>query len=293
MTPRCCFFVNPLARHGRGIERLEAVLRRAPHAVRAGAETAVIGDVDIRAALTALPSSTWPVAVGGDGTANLMVQSLREAGLGRRPFGVLPLGSGNAFAHSIGLGSVRRALMALEHGRPQPLDIMVSDHPTTPVALVSMSAGFESQFLGEMSVHETWRRWSRLVPGLLRHVRARRNDVGLVGDGDALVAPGETVYNVGLYNLPCYAFGKVMWPDAVRDDGRAEAVMFSTARSYWKALALGVPMPGDRGGSDPRWRRWRTAHFESPVAFQIDGEVVPGGRYEVRVEPRAINVITL
>ncbi len=291
MTPRWCFFVNPLARNGRGVAHLDAVLRHAPEAVRAGAETAIIGDVDIHAALTALPSSTWPVAVGGDGTANLMVRSLREAGLASRPFGVLPLGSGNAFAHSIGVGSVRGALTALERGHSQPLDIMLSDHPTTPVALVSMSAGFESNFLGEISGQRTWRRWSRLTPGLLRHGGHRWNDIGLTADGDVIVAPGATVYNVGLYNLPCYAFGRVMWSDAVRDDGLAEAVTFSTARSYWTALARGVRMPRDRGGTDPHWRRWRSARFESPVAFQIDGEVVAGGHYEVRVEPRAINVI--
>jgi diacylglycerol kinase family enzyme len=291
MTPRWCFFVNALARNGRAAAQLEAMLKHAPASVSTGARIEIIGEADLRATLSALPPSTWPVAVGGDGTVNLLVRSLRDAGLGSRPFGVLPLGSGNAFAHAIGIGNVRRALLALARARVQSLDVMVSNHPTAPVALVSMSAGFESGLLGELSTERAWRRWSRVIPGLIRHGHRGWNNLDLNVDGDVVVSAHETVYNVG-----CTIFllrirqGDVARRRAQRWSGRSRdffdgAFLLARARD-------GGQDAGERGGMDPRWQRWRTARFASPVAFQIDGEVVAGGAYDVRVEPRAINVVT-
>jgi YegS/Rv2252/BmrU family lipid kinase len=65
------------------------------------------------------------IAAGGDGTAHEVVNGLMQVPRERRPrLGVIPLGSGNDFAHAIGMNSSPPyALRQIFNGEPKPVDI--------------------------------------------------------------------------------------------------------------------------------------------------------------------------
>ncbi len=65
------------------------------------------------------------VAVGGDGTAHEVLNGLMQVPVERRPrFGLLPLGSGNDFAHSLGIQShPDQAVHQIFSGKSHRIDI--------------------------------------------------------------------------------------------------------------------------------------------------------------------------
>jgi diacylglycerol kinase (ATP) len=286
--PRLVVLVNPGARDGRAPARLARAL------VAAGlSHSADIVPVhsrgEARAIVRGLAADAIPVAAGGDGTVNLVAGAMWEERC-NRPMGVLPLGTGNAFAAPLGLGRLSRAVAALHGNVERAIDLLVTTHPGAPVATVSLSAGFESRFLRGAAPLRTWRRWVAILRGAAQAALGRTTGIALETDGEQLVMVDEAVYNVGLYNSPCYGFGWRMWPDADASDGFAEAVVCCSARRYWRVLRRGLATARPLDG-DPRVRRWSTARFESAEPLQVDGEVVPGARFEVRVEPRALRVL--
>ncbi len=141
-----------------------------------------------------------------------------------RPIGILPLGTGNAFAHALAVGNPRRALRALRSGEVRAIDLMTTTHSDASTATVSISAGFESRILDAVALRRTWRRWLSVGPGLLSLAGRSWIGTSLSVDGELLVSPEQPIYNVGLYNLPYYGFGWLMWPDADPEDGTAEAI---------------------------------------------------------------------
>jgi diacylglycerol kinase family enzyme len=285
------FLANPGAREGRVISRLQAVLKKIP-ALAAQSEILCVRSGDeIRSALRRIPSDAIPVAVGGDGTVNMLVRALREANMGARPVGVLPFGTGNAFAHAIGVGKISQALAALATHEVRSLDLMITTHPEAPVALVSISTGFESKFLWH---YAKWRKWSPLGGGLLSFFRISASaykGITLTCDDTPLVTPAERIYNAGLYNMPCYAFGRTVFPDANPADGVAYALTCLSAGIYWKSLLRGYRPNQPAADSSQRARTWRSAYIETGHPVQVDGEVISSGAFQVRIEPKALNML--
>ena len=238
-----------------------------------------------------LASDEIPVAAGGDGTVNLLARALRAAGKADRPLVMMPLGTGNAFGYRFGHGTVPGALLAIETGTPLAIDVMTTTHPDFPLALISISAGFEARMLASVP-RGLWSQWIGLIPALLRVAPRSSSGIGVTVDGESLIEPAERVYNAGLYNLPYYGFGRLMWPDAEPADGVAEAVVCGSGRAYWRVLRRGLRTAQPVDG-DPSSRRWRHARFRADRDVQIDGEVAAGGDFEVRVEPRGLTVLVV
>lgn len=67
------------------------------------------------------------IAVGGDGTVHEVINGLMSLPEGQRPkFGVVPLGSGNDFAHALGMDShPEQALKQVLEGTPKKIDLGV------------------------------------------------------------------------------------------------------------------------------------------------------------------------
>ncbi len=291
-TPhRLVFFANPGAREGRAISRLRAVLKKSP-AVAGQAETICVRSGDeISSALRQIRSNAIPVAVGGDGTINMLVRALREENMGTRPVAVLPFGTGNAFAHAIGVGKIPRALAALASCEVRSLDLMATTHPEAPIALVSISVGFESKFLWH---YANWRKWTPVGGGLLSFFRTSASTckgITLTCDDTTLVTAEERIYNAGLYNMPCYAFGRTVFPDADPEDGVAYALACSSTWIYWKTLLQGYRENQPATALAPRARSWRSAYIETEHPVQVDGEVIMGGAFNVHIESKALNVL--
>ena len=293
MNPRrYLFVVNPEAGFGRAARLLSSALERFPLLAETSRTITVRAVDDVVSHLSHAAGGTIvPVAAGGDGTVNLVVRALFARPSEHRIFGVLPLGTGNLLANVIGARSLDRGLQILQQGREQPTDIFHTSHPDMPLAVMSISLGVESRFIDCLA---RWRRRSRafgFALASMRSIRGRVVGCKLTVDGEPLVS-GDPVYNLGLYNTKCYAFGRVVLPDADPGDGEGEAVVHETARTYWRAMFRGLRINECGAGQlAPRYRRWRRATITSTQPIQADGEVVAGASFEVWVERRAVHVM--
>lgn len=154
---RALLLVNPHAR--RGAETADAacnalkaaglvVARFEPPPGMCGAEAVIAG--------VALGGIDRVVLGGGDGTLNASVAGLLQVGL---PVGILPLGTANDFARSLGIPLVlEEAARVLAEEQPHPVDLgEVDGHRYFNVA----SIGFSAELAGELKA-DVKRRWGKL-----------------------------------------------------------------------------------------------------------------------------------
>lgn len=287
---RFVFLVHPHAASGRSRSRLARLLAadawlRDRSAIREATSPGDVLDCVRDRDVAVL------VAAGGDGTANMVATAVVQEGA-RRPMAVLPFGTGNAFAHSLGIASSRAAVAALRAGDVRTLDVLRTDHPSMPLALVSVSCGFEARYIGR---YAQMRRWTRPLAAVLACsalAERRAGEVRITADGRALVTSGPALFNAGIYNHRCYLRGLEVWRDSDPADGLAEAVAFASAAAYGRILLHGlrtaVPAPAD---GDPVWTRCSRAVLEGPGLFQVDGESVAGSTISVAVERGALDVV--
>lgn len=283
---RFLFLIHRTLEHRAG--RLAAALRKAP-AIAGRSRTVTLTDLGQAADLIGnLDRDTVPVAAGGDGTVNLLVRALRMADASDRPIGVLPLGTGNAFAHELGAGTLERGLQLLLTGRTAARDIMLTTNPAVPIALLSLSTGIEDRAIRVLEHRRRWVRPMRLLAGGIAGLTAPRTRAKLVVDGRVLTE-GDPVVNAGLYNTRRYAFGRVVFPGADPADGMAEAVVWNGLSDYWRSLVRGVRQEREDPGI--RMASWRAATLVAARAIQVDGEPGPGGTFEVRLAERGLLVL--
>ena len=295
VSQRFVFLVNAAAGTGKAPRQLHALLQRHP-AIAARARVVRTASVAELHDTLRLDDDEVPTAVGGDGSFNALVTLMLRRGELQRPLALIPFGTGNATAHTLGLRSVTIAMQALERGRTTAIDIMRTSMADAPVALVSCSTGFESNFLRRYSsLRYGSRQWAG-ISSLLVNLPRQVTGVSLTLDGAAWVQPTERVYNVGLYNIPHYAFGKVMWRGMQADDGLALAASAATPLGYWHLIARGIEAPTDRDDTRQtlpgvRTRRWQTAELHSPLRLQVDGEFTAATQATLTVQTRAVTVI--
>jgi diacylglycerol kinase family enzyme len=230
------------------------------------------------------------VAVGGDGTANLVARALRQHEASP-VMGILPLGTGNALAHTLGIGSIERALAALLGGRARTLDVMTTSHPRVTLALASLSCGFDGHFLMRYARRRRLGRPLAAALALPAAIARPRDRIRLVADGADMVAPGEAVFSAGLYNISRFAAGRLVGRGADPGDGRAEAVVCPTGRCYLRTVMGGFDADRDDAAGERRCAHWREATLESSGPIQFDGEWSGRGCYEVRLDPGGLRVL--
>lgn len=295
LSPRFVFLVNAAAGTGLAPRRLDALLARHPDLAARSRVVRSASATELDSSLR-LASDEIPTAVGGDGSFNALATLMDRRGELQRTLALVPFGTGNATAHTLGLRSAAVAISALERGETTCLDIMRTSIPAAPIALVSCSTGFESNFLQRYSAFRYRSRqyagWTALILNLPKRMRG----VTLTIDGDEWVKPADVVHNVGVYNIPHYAFGKVMWRGVAKDDGLAIAAAVTSPLTYWNLMLRGVAAPLDPRTSEQRLPgvrtiRWHRAVLSSPRTLQIDGESIDATHAELAVDPRAVTAI--
>ncbi len=292
---RFVFLVNAAAGTGRAPRTLDALLQRQPE-LAARSRIVRSSSAAELSALLRLADDEVPTAVGGDGSFNALVTLMDRRGELQRTLALVPFGTGNATAHTLGLRSAALAMTALERGETTAIDIMRTSIPAAPIALVSCSTGFESNFLQRYSALRYRSKEYAGVIALVMNASRRTRGVTLDIDGTAWVHDTERVHNVGVYNIPHYAFGKVMWRGVAKDDGLAIAAAVSSPLWYWNLMARGISAPLEASTPEQRLPgvrtiRWHTAVLTSPLRLQIDGESIDANHAELTVDARAVTAI--
>lgn len=234
------------------------------------------------------------VAAGGDGTLNEVVNGL-SPGFDRARLGLLPLGTGNDFARSIGVpADVEGAMAVLREGRVRRIDVGRATVGGKSRCFLNMAVGGFSGVVSEKAsdAKELWGPLAYMRGALdaLPELQAFETSIVLNGAERLRVA----TYNVVISNGRYVAAGIPVAPQAEVDDGLFE-VMIAPATTI-PNLALLVPqvLLGQHLNSDLLlFRRATRIEIESdpPMAFNVDGELLGEESSVFEVQPRALEMI--
>jgi YegS/Rv2252/BmrU family lipid kinase len=285
---RALLIVNRKARSG--AEQAEAALRVLTEAgldaqLFEGPDTMPCAEAVI--AGTAMGGFDRVVIGGGDGTLNAAIPGLLQAGL---PFGILPLGTANDLARSLGIPfELDAAARIIATEAPRPVDLgEVNGHPYFNVA----SIGFSAELAAELKA-EAKKRWGKLgygvaALGLLR--RARPFMAELLHDGQ--MERVRTI-QVSVGNGRHYGGGMTVSEEARPDDGMLDVYSLEVTH-WWRLVAL---VPWLRRGTHGSWRdvrAFRTTalelHTRRPRPINTDGELTAWTPAVFRVRRAALRV---
>lgn len=283
---RALVLLNPNAR--RGAEPIEPVLERLraggidPWVERFGCPTEVSPDIARRKAEVDLV-----IVCGGDGTLNAAARGMLESGL---PLGVLPMGTGNDLARTLGLPlDLLGAADVIVAGAARTIDIgEVNGHLFFNVASLGLSADLAKKLTKERK--RAWGRLGYAVTALEVLFTARRFEAEILSkDGTVKV---ETL-QIAVGNGKHYGGGMTIEASAAIDDKHLDLYSLELG-AVWK-LAL---MAGDfKAGTHGAWSEVRTVRCTEfdvktarPRAINTDGELVTFTPARFRVLPDAITI---
>ena len=295
--------VNPMAARlhdpTRRAELLEAVVR----AVRArtGLEPRIAAGTMAEAdtALEASTRSPLVVAVGGDGTIR---QAARWLAGSATPVAVVPGGTGNVLAASLGIRGIKPALIAIRHGRPRTIDLgearvaepTVAGPVVSSVFLVACGMGLDARIMAAAE-HE-WKRRMRFGAYLGAAVRALSRleavDFRIEADGAILE---RRAYLVLIANAGELIPGRV-GPRRPIDpsDGLLDLIVVN-AHDPITSLHGASRLLVEAGDIDDVVIRRPVRHVRVDAAvaepIEIDGDALPPGTLEATVRPAALTLL--
>ncbi|HKO32605.1 MAG TPA: diacylglycerol kinase family protein [Candidatus Limnocylindria bacterium] len=223
--------VNPAAAMGRASKlaaRIEELL--GTHAANARViETREAGHAERLAAAAIEQGHDRVVAVGGDGTAQEVLNGLMAAGVGPGgsppAFGLVPAGTGNDLARSLGLPlTLTEALSVALGDSTRPMDLGQASHEgETRYFSAAGGTGFDAEVAFTMGGRRA--RWQRGRAGYvlstlneLRRYENRALSLRLATDAGDRQLEGRFLF-VAFGNGPFYGGGMRICPDASIDDG--------------------------------------------------------------------------
>jgi diacylglycerol kinase family enzyme len=259
-------------------------------ALRRGAEVTVAATTDegeLRAAVADL-GDRRPVVIGGDGSVHAAVDALDRAGLldPALPVGIIPRGTGNDLAGTLGLPrDPEDAAAVVLGGTSRTLDLIRDDAGGLAVNAVHVG-------VGALAAAEALRFKERLgtaafplgaaIAGVSASGWPLRVEVDgrvAVHDSEGWAADGSTdVLMLAVCTGATIGGGTPLAPDAVPDDGLAEVVV-STATSAVARAAFAAALLNGRHVDRPDVlvTRGREVTFSGPpVDLNADGDVEEG-----------------
>jgi YegS/Rv2252/BmrU family lipid kinase len=293
---RALLIVNPAARHGETAKLIPAVERLVASA-----------DTQVEIAVSAGPRHAMDlakaaegfdavIAVGGDGTAHEVLNGVMEHPESTRPlFGIVPTGSGNDYAHTLGMSDdLTTALLQLVTGKRVQVDLGKCNGIWFGE---SVACGLDARVTAKAVELKSTTRLSGLPLYLraLMFVLSKQyypHRVVVAYDDEE---PFETdMLIVAATNGPTYGGGFRITPDSVYDDGLLDVCRIDMMPKAEAFMRLPFVILGKHTKMRPvHMRRAKrvTVVAERPLEGQIDGEVLFESAYDIQVFPQALSVI--
>jgi diacylglycerol kinase (ATP) len=167
----------------------------------------------------------WLVVAGGDGTLHRVVAALHRRGeLDDAVLGLVPLGTGNDFARSIGVPlDAKEAADLLLSGSSQPIDLVVDDAGGIAVNNVHLGVGAEASRRGAVWKERLGRVGYAL--GLLQASVSPAFRLQVTIDGERVAMPNRPVLEVSVGNGATVGGGLPLNPGAEPADGKLDVVV--------------------------------------------------------------------
>lgn len=299
---------NPTSHSGRGAAGAEVVRRffEAYDTSTSSFELRLTAEQgDARRMAAACAGVDTLIVLGGDGVIHEVVNGLMELPEEVRPrLGVIPMGSGNDFARTLGLtlNDPEAALHELLTGAERTIELGHVESDARPQGVYfaeTLSFGLDAA----IALDTTDRRAGGtkqegstlfLTSSIKLVARAHKGNPCTVRiDGGEEQRLDELVFAV--QNGPTYGGGFRICPAAVPTDGMLDVCY--NVRPPWVPhllFLLGLARFGRHVGS--RVVRLRQAEtlslaFDEEPPCQVDGEELRGSRFEVRVVPEVLRVL--
>ncbi len=290
--------LNPAAGRGQGRHnrtKLEELLTQSAAALPASSpvtweivETSKSGDGTRLASQAVERGAEAVVAAGGDGTLGEVVNGIAQSGA---HLGLLPLGTGNDFARSLGLhNDLARAVHTLFHGTPQPVDLgRTQNRWFINVA----GCGFDA------IVAERVNRGIRFLHGTSAYLAAvaqslltlRPVPMELTLDGEIRKVRGVLC---AVANAPMYGGGMKIAPQAQIDDGWLDICLIGDASKLEFIRAFPRVFAGTHD-THPKVTMFRARHIliesEPFLPVLVDGEVIGTTPAEFTITPSALQLL--
>ena len=291
-TPSTYVILNPVAGSVKSVDQIAIALRRlGPLTLRIAPRRR---GVERLARDAVRKGYKQIIAAGGDGTLNEIVNGIAALGSDVR-IGVLPLGTGNDFARSLGLGTNLEACIdVLRAGRTRVVDLVCVTSDRVRY-FVNVSAGGFSGVVDEKMTRSLKQKWGPLAylrgaAAALSELRAYRTTIGL----DDRKALSLELYNVVIANGRYVAGGTPVAPRAKIDDGLLDVVLIPQVPVRQLAVVGAQIMLGTHLGNDAViFRRAKKVSVKSRPGmwFNVDGELVGNQPAVFEVLPRALEFV--
>ncbi|MEG0301880.1 MAG: diacylglycerol kinase family lipid kinase [Gordonibacter sp.] len=297
---RTLLIANPAAQNGNGA----AAAARAAETLRAS-----MGDEHFSLVLTesgrqaiGLASQAGDfdtvLALGGDGIVHEVANGLMMlSGEDRPVLGVIPVGSGNDYARTLGISAtLDRAVQQVLEGRPRAMDVgrcngehfveTLSFGLDAAIALDTVERRKRSRLTGTLLYAASG------LDQLLHHLVEYRFEARF--DGDEPVQGSMFLFAVQIG--PTYGSGFRICPDAQPDDGLFDLCIARPPLSVLRATYIFLMA---KSGWHTRFQQVEflrvsslDVRFDCPLAAQVDGELIVGDRFLIEIVPHALRVLT-
>lgn len=243
------------------------------------------------------------IAMGGDGTVHEVMNGLMQVPENKRPImGVVPIGSGNDFAYSMGLTqkSDHALAHALKAENIQSVDIglMTDEHGRKEYFDNTLGIGFDA--IVTIRSHKL-----PIVKGFMMYLTAVIQTIFLNHHPAKVQIETENdkwedqVLMVTLCNGPREGGGFMLSPDSKNDDGKME---FLTVKKVSRATMFRL-VPEFMKGTHMRFKQIRMGEFKKfnlvsdiPLYIHADGEIFTTfgsnlKRVSFEILPKALKVV--
>lgn len=226
------------------------------------------------------------IAAGGDGTINEVASALIASSHDHTPaLGLLPLGTANDFATSVGVPEeLEKALWLAIAGRDVPVDVARVNDKTCFINMAT--GGFGTRITTETpeKLKAALGGVSYLIHGLTRMDTLKPDRCEIRGEdfhwqGDALV--------IGIGNGRQAGGGQQLCPQALINDGLLDLQIF-TGEELLPALFNTIANSGESKnlvGSTSPWFEVTALH---EMTFNLDGEPLSGKTFRMEILPAAL-----
>ncbi len=241
------------------------------------------------------------IALGGDGVIHEVANGLMACEGGCRTLGIIPAGSGNDYARTLGMSErVEKAVEQLMQKRLQVVDLgCVNGEYFTQTLSFGLDAAIA---LGTMERRKKTGKHGTMLyleEGLhqLRHMQMYPYELELRDEQGALscACKGDGLL-LAVQNGPTYGGGFLITPSASPSDGLLDLCLVNGPVGALHATAVFLRAKNGVHVNSPIVEFHRasslTLNFtEAAPPCQVDGEPLSARRYEIGVESLALNVL--
>lgn len=288
---RARLIVNPVAGQGRPRRNLTTVrhclrdygfrvetfvTHRAGEAIAAAREAAQLGYDCV-------------IVGAGDGTINEAVNGLAGTDV---PLGVIPMGTGNVFAHNLGVPiSIEGACEVIARGTIRPVDL---GRANGRYFVLMAGVGFDAQVVQEVhpQLKNLLRGFAYVLSTLNNVFRYQTSRMRITLDGKHEMSLPAWLVMVG--NVSSYAWNIKVTSFARIDDGYLDVCIFPhRGRLAGVRQAIRTLMEQHIEYREVEYHRARRIHIAStpPVPVQMDGDVLTTTPVDIEVVHKALNVM--